>query len=99
MSAEQRFHHIRLMLERRARLVLSSGASAPAAGGGSGRHSRFSGALLEVLQQNDGVLEASRLYQRVVERVASSPGATPPEFATMRWARNNVADFFFVPGS
>jgi hypothetical protein len=98
MSAEQRFHHIRLMLERRARLVLSSGGSAPAAAG-SDRHSRFSSALLETLQENDGVLEASRVYQRVVERVASAPGARPPEFATMRWARNDIADFFFVPGS
>ncbi len=96
MSAEQRFHHIRLMLERRARLVLSSGTAAPAAADG---RSPFSSAFVEALKSNDGILEASRLYQQVVERVVDRAGATPPEFATMRWARNNVADFFFVPGS
>jgi hypothetical protein len=99
MSEEQRFHHLRLMRERRARLVLSSGESAPvAATAGAGR-SRFSTAFLSVLEQNDGVLEASRVYQRLVEQVGTEPGARPPEFATMRWARNNIADFFFVPGS
>lgn len=99
MSAEQRFHHIRLLRERRARLVLASGEPAPVAGSAGSPHSRFSGALLEVLKQNDDVIEASQVYRRLVERVASTPGARPPEFATMRWARNDVADFFFVPGS
>ncbi len=98
MSAEQRFHHIRLLRERRARLVLSSGEPAPVAAAAGSRHSRFSGALLEVLGQNDGVIEASRVYRQLVDKVASTPGARPPEFATMRWARNDVADFFFVPG-
>ncbi len=98
MSTEERFHHIRLMRERRARLVLSSGDPAPVGGPAGSTHSRFSSALLQVLRQNDGVLEASRVYQQVVEKVASTPGARPPEFATMRWARNDVADFFFVPG-
>ena len=99
MSAEQRFHHIRLLRERRARLVLSSGESAPVAEAAGSPHSRFSGALLEVLGQNEEVIEASRVYRQLVEKVASTPGARPPEFATMRWARNDVADFFFVPGS
>jgi hypothetical protein len=99
MSEEQRFHHLRLMLERRARLVLSSGESAPVAMAGDVGRSRFATAFVEVLRQNDGVLEASRVYQRLVERTAAGAGGRPPEFATMRWARNDIADFFFVPGS
>ena len=100
MSDEQRFHHIRTMLEKRSRLVLTSGDTQPMPA--SGGESRFSGALLEVLEGNSGVLEASKVYQQLTERLAAAHGAggvTPPEFATMRWARNNVSDFFFVPGS
>ena len=99
MSDEQRFHHIRLLLEKRARLVLTSGGSSPRPAAAESGHSSFSAALLSVLRDNDGVLEASRCYQRVVERLTKSEGEEVPEFATMRWARNNVADFFFVPGS
>ena len=98
MTEEQRFHHIRLMLEKRSRLVLASGGERPASSAEDGRHSRFSGAFLDVLEQNDGVLEASAVYERVVDRLADpeETGDGAPEFAMMRWARNDVADFFFV---
>ena len=54
---------------------------------------------MQVLRENDEVLEASRVYRRLLEQVPPSSGVRAPEFATMRWARNDVADFFFVPGS
>ena len=99
MSDEQRFHHIRLLLARRARLVLTSGGTSPRTGSDEVAHSTFSDALLTVLRDNEGVLEASRFYQRVAERLGETGADEVPEFATMRWARNNVADFFFVPAS
>ncbi|MFQ5526960.1 MAG: caspase family protein, partial [Thermoanaerobaculia bacterium] len=98
MSDEERFHHIRLLLAKRARLVLTSGNSSPEAAGDQD-HSRFSTALLSVLRDNDGVLEASKFYRELLDQLtATSPGSVP-EFATMRWARNDIADFFFVPKS
>ncbi len=101
MTEEQRLHHIRLMLEKRSRLVLASGGLRPASAAGGPPRSSFSRALAEVLRENDQVLEASRVYQQLSERLAAEgeAGGQVPEFATMRWARNNVADFFFVPGS
>jgi len=95
MTDEERFFHIRLLLEKRSRLVLTSGAAqpepAPAQEG-----SRFSAAFLEVLENNDGILEASRVYQELAGNLSAGGGSATPEFAPMRWARNNVADFFFV---
>jgi hypothetical protein len=95
MTDEERFFHIRLLLDKRSRLVLTSGAEAPAPGPDAAGSSRFSGVLLEVLQENDGILEASSVYRRLSDRLQTDAGPVP-EFAPMRWARNNVADFFFV---
>ncbi|MEM7354854.1 MAG: caspase family protein [Acidobacteriota bacterium] len=95
MTAEERHYHIKLLLEKRSRLVLASGRSGPTAGDGA---SRFAKTFLEVLQENDAVLEASSLYSRVNERLlAGQDQARPVEFATMRWARNDLAEFFLVP--
>ncbi len=97
MTAEERHYHIKLLLEKRSRLVLASGqqSSRSAEGGGS----RFASTFLEVLRENDQVLEASSLYSQVNDRlVASEAGnAQPVEFATLRWARNDLAEFFLVP--
>ncbi len=97
MSEEQRYHHIRLLLAKRTRLVLTSGNSSPEAAIDDPRHSRFSTALLSVLRDNDEVLEASKFYRQLLDRLTAGSGESVPEFATMRWARNDIADFFFVP--
>jgi Caspase domain/Sel1 repeat len=98
MTDEERFFHIRLLLDKRSRLVLTSGTAAPAADAGADEHSRFSSALIDVLEENDGILEASRVFRQVSDRLRT-PAGPAPEFAPMRWARNNVADFFFVAES
>lgn len=100
MTDEERFHHIRLMLERRSRLVLTSGALRPDPRQPENDTSRFSHAFLDVLRNNGEVLEASKIYRAVNQQLVPADGSRAPyvpEFATMRWARNNVADFFFVP--
>ncbi|MEM6794989.1 MAG: caspase family protein [Acidobacteriota bacterium] len=95
MTEEERYFHIRLLLDRRSRLVLSSGALAPAPAGAEGT---FASAFASVLESNDGVLEASRLYEAVNDRLfAANSDAAGLRFATLKWARNDLADFFFVP--
>ncbi len=89
-SEERRYHYIRQLLDRRARLVLASGA-APAASGS------FTNAFLTALESNQDVLEASRLHARMRETLgASGAGGTVPELATLRFARNDLSEFFFV---
>ncbi len=96
MTAEERHYHIKLLLEKRSRLVLASGG--PGVGRQDGRASRFAKTFVEVLQQNDGILEASSLYSQLNDKLLSSgdEGVRPVEFATMRWARNDLAEFFLV---
>lgn len=93
MTEEQRYYHIKLLMEKRARLVLSSGGESAASGG-------FTAAFVEALKQNEGVLEASSVYQRVNDKLFREKGnSSNVEFAAMKWARNDLADFFFVPAA
>lgn len=97
MTAEERFYHIKVLTEKRARLVLASGA-----GDGTVAEEApgFAGAFLDALRQNSGVLEASALYQKVNDRLhEQKQDSSGLEFAAMKWARNDLADFFFVPAT
>jgi hypothetical protein len=94
MSDQKRAELVRGMLGRRTRLAL---AAAPAAAGGP-RPSAFVDSLLDVLEANEGVVEASGVYREVCERLAGHAGAEIPDFAPIRWARSDGgSDFFFVP--
>ncbi len=95
MTEEERHHHLRLMLDRRSRLALTSGAPRPIDSGENPAGSVFAKAFVSALEENQGVLEASRLYFQLNDRLSTAQRPAP-EFASMRWTRNNVADFFFV---
>lgn len=98
MTDEQRYYHIKLLMDKRARLVLSSGAGA--GGGDAAAEAGFAGAFLDALRQNDGVLEASALYQKVNDQLYQEhQDSSSMEFAAMKWARNDLAEFFFVPAA
>jgi uncharacterized protein len=99
MSDEDRYYHIKLLMEKRARLVLSSGAEGNAAAAAPSVGKGFAGAFVDALRQNDGVLEASALYQKVNDRLQGQQTGGGVEFAAMKWARNDLADFFFVPAT
>ncbi len=100
MTDEQNYFHIKSLLEKRSRLVLAAGSEAPVADAPANKGtSRFTGTVLDVLNQNKGVLEASALYREVNRRLADLP-ARPRlalDFAALKWARNDLGAFFFVP--
>ncbi|MCG8456053.1 MAG: caspase family protein [Holophagales bacterium] len=91
-TEEERYHHVKQLLDRRARLVLASGSEPQDSSGPSA----FSRALVSALDANSGLLEASSLY-RAVNDAVSSERASGVEFATLKWARHDLSDFFFVP--
>lgn len=92
MTLDERVSHVRRLLERRTRLVLS------AADEGDEPDAAFNDALVAALQSSEGVLEASKLYEQVNDRLFEERGdASNVDFATLRWARNDLSDFFFVP--
>lgn len=89
-------------LSRDARIVISSGGVAPVYDVGlKGKHSLFTGALLDVLKKNEGVLRDNMLFARVAVKVrqrAGEMGVTQtPRMRPIRAAGHAGGDFFFVP--
>ena len=93
--------YIRFKLQKRARLLLSSGGDQPVLDGGAGNHSIFARAFLDALQSNTGILAAPELYLQVRDRVQAAAARVKfeqrPEFKTIKSAGHEVGDFFFVP--
>jgi uncharacterized protein len=92
---------VRFKLQKRARLLLSSGGDQPVLDGGAGNHSIFARAFLDALQNNNGILAAPELYLQVRDRVQAAAAGVAfeqrPEFKTIKSAGHEVGDFFFVP--
>lgn len=81
---------------KRSRTVLTSGGLEPVVDDGNGTHSVFAAALLDALETNDAVLEASKLFASVRERVVSNADQTP-QYAPMQTAGHDGGDFLFIP--
>jgi len=92
---------VRFKMQKRARLLLSSGGDSPVLDGKGGGHSVFARALLDELEKNEGVMAAPQLYLKVrdqVRRAAAEFGFDQqPEFKAIKAAGHEVGDFFFVP--
>src|SRR5207249_3105356 len=92
MSAAQWAKYVEATKQRRARLALSSGADEP-----SGRGSRFTAALIDVLKKEKGVIPASRLHREIVNAVTADERVTSavPTFAPLQSAFHDGVDFLF----
>jgi uncharacterized caspase-like protein len=89
------------LVGRRSRTALTSGGLAPVLDEGTGGHSVFARAFLEVLSGNADVIEGRRLHQEVAAQVtfrARERGFNQePRYAPIRFGRHEGGDFFFVP--
>lgn len=101
MTDETRQKWIKLMVDKRARVVLSSGGVQPVLDSGGGAHSVFAKAFLDVLSGNNGIMEGQRLFKLVSQRVAGVRAAAEieqvPQYAPIKYAGHEAGDFFFVP--
>lgn len=101
MSRSARENWIRLMAQKRARLVLSSGGVQPVLDSGGGKHSVFASAFLGAIETNTGIVEGQRLYRMVSERVTTIAAAKDfeqvPQYSPIKYAGHEAGDFFFVP--
>ena len=99
-SQEAWANWVKLMNDKRSRTALTSGGVAPVLDAGAGNHSIFAKALLNVLQENDGVIEGQRVHQEIVTGVAYAAGSfnveQVPEYAPIKSAGHEAGDFFFV---
>ena len=92
---------VKAMADGRSRTALTSGGVQPVPDTGSGRHSYFARAFLNVLQDNNRLLEGQRLYREVSTSLAlaAADSALPqvPEYAPIRYAGHESGEFFFLP--
>src|SRR5262249_12444870 len=68
-SDEARRHWLTAMAQQPSRTILASGGLKPVLDSGSGGHSVFAKAFLDVLNTNDDVLEGRQLYDKIAKRV------------------------------
>jgi uncharacterized protein len=94
---------LRFKLNKRSRLLLSSGGDSPVLDEGGDGHSVFARAFLDELERNDKLLPSPELFLRVREQVTRSAAdlafEQAPEFKTIKSAGHEVGDFFFVPAN
>ena len=101
MPAEKWGKWVTAMVNGRSRTVLTSGGLQPVPDVGSGNHSYFARAFLNVLQDNNRMLEAQRLYREVATSVAltsvNAPVPQSPQYAAIRFAGHESGEYFFLP--
>jgi hypothetical protein len=86
------------LAENRSRTALTSGGLEPVADTGSGSNSVFTGALLQELRANEGLLEANELFMNLRRRVALNSHQTP-QYAPIVHAGHEDGEFLFVARS
>ena len=101
LSDDERATWLKALVKARARTALTSGGVQPVMDGGGGEHSVFAKAFLDVLWENEGALEAQRLYREVAARVVYAAERFQvdqrPEYAPLKFAGHESGDFIFVP--
>lgn len=81
--------------EKKARTVMASGGLEPVADeGGKGAHSVFASALIEALDENQGVIDATSLFSQIRRPVMVNTDQTP-EYSDIRKAGHDGGDFLF----
>jgi len=93
--------YVKTMASGRSRTALTSGGLQPVPDTGTGNHSYFARAFLNVLQDNNRLMEAQRLFREVSTSLAlnsiNSPVPQNPQYAPIRYAGHESGDFFFMP--
>ena len=93
--------YVKTMASGRSRTALTSGGLQPVPDAGTGNHSYFARAFLNVLQDNNRLMEAQRLFREVSTSLAlnsiNSPVPQNPQYAPIRYAGHESGDFFFMP--
>jgi hypothetical protein len=83
------------MMEKRTRVVLSSGGLEPVEDAGKGGHSVFAAEFLQALKDNQDVLDGTQLFEKVRRSVILNAQQTP-QYSDIRFAGHEGGDFLFV---
>ncbi len=101
LTPEQRFDNLTKLAANRPRVVMSSGGLQPVLDTGLGKHSPFTGTLIDLLRTNDDLMETIKLYDAVRLRVAEIASRYKleqiPTYGPMVRSEHSTGDFVFVP--
>lgn len=100
ISEEERAKVIQRMVERRSRMVMTSGGVEPVLDSAGGPHSAFAQPFIELLQANVGVISGQEMFQLLQLRVTAAAQRVHmwqvPEYAPIKYSGHESGDFFFV---
>lgn len=87
--------YLRRLAEKRTRVVLTSGGLEPVADEGGQGHSIFARSFLNILNNNVGVLEGTKLFEELRKQVVINAPQTP-EYSDLPYVGHEGGDFLFV---
>ena len=87
--------YIDQMINKKARVVLTSGGLEPVSDTGGGNHSVFAKSFIQILNQNPGVLDGHQFYSALRKKVMLNADQSP-EYGEMRKTGHDGGDFLFV---
>lgn len=101
-NAKMRLKWLKAVSKSRVRTVLSSGGVRPVLDGtADSEHSVFANEFIDTLQQNNGILEAYRLFHNIQGKVADAAAKLNvqqiPQYAPIRHSGHQAGEFIFVP--
>ena len=102
LTDEARSDLLKTLSQKRVRTAMTSGGVKPVLDTGGSNHSVFADAFLGVLEENDTILEAERLFWAVRTRVISTSqklnAQQIPTYDPIHMAgHESLGDFIFVP--
>ena len=83
------------IVKKKARTALTSGGLEPVSDSGGGENSVFAHSFLSILKDNDGVLDASKLFRQLKPKVMMNSDQTP-EYGDIHKSGHDGGDFLFV---
>ena len=100
MSENARNEWLRTIAATRSRYVLTSGGVKPVLDDSGNGHSVFATAFIDVLRESDGVLEGTRLYRAVRERVETRARELnvdqSPQYSPLKQTGHEYGEFLLV---
>ncbi len=100
-SDEVQKEWLEVMLEVKARTVMTSGGVRPVLDSGGGTHSVFARSFIEALNGNESLLDGNRLFLSVlgdVRKRSKELGLEQiPDYGAIKYAGHEAGEFFFVP--
>jgi hypothetical protein len=82
------------MAKKKSRTVLTSGGLEPVLDGAGGNHSVFASVFIDILNENEQIMDATELFEKLRRPVMLHSPQTP-QYSDLRLAGHEGGDFLF----